>query len=183
MPFRGIPPRYLLKISQSRANSAQAKCAAGWLQSMQDAQEVSMDRSRCFGAQTLRACPVPVFSSWCFALRWVAGIAPVNAQQCDGAQRDSARTTATTRPLVTASPRPSDLPPRVREDENHLPNSENGFDMTPARQNLPRMLTRVGSHPLGWPSNLKCEGAGYRGLTAAMRDRLAGLWPDCSMSA
>ena len=34
------------------------------------------------------------------------------------------------------------------------------------------MLTRVGSHPLGWPSNLKCEGAGYRGLTAAMRDRL-----------
>lgn len=61
----------------------------------------------------------------------VAGIAPVNAQQRDGAQRDSAEQLRLNAPIGHRQPRPSDLPPRVREDENHLPNSENGFDMTP----------------------------------------------------
>jgi hypothetical protein len=121
----------LRKISQSSANSAQAKCAAGWLQSMKDAQEVSMDRSRLLWNTDSAGLPRASVLVMVLCAAMVAGIAPVNAQQRDGAQRDSAEQLRLNAPIGHRQPRPSDLPPRVREDENHPPNSENGFDMTP----------------------------------------------------
>ena len=98
---------------------------------MKDAQEVSMDRSRLLWSTDSPGLPRASVLVMVLCAAMVAGIAPVNAQQRDGAQRDSAEQLRLNAPIGHRQPRPSDLPPRVREDENHLPNSENGFDMTP----------------------------------------------------
>jgi len=55
----------------------------------------------------------------------VTSIAPGNAQQRDNADR--LRLEA---PIGHRQPRPSDLPPRVGEDENQKSNGQTGFDKT-----------------------------------------------------